>query len=235
MEIMERHNKALDYWDSLLNKHKLKSSALEELEKKIDSLNQDVSDVEERYEVVIITPYSISTAEKSLDKMLKDILAMVEYSDELEERIDKESDITCTEDFQPLINKLNRVKANLANIQSASEDKARCVGRLLAMQDLLQHVTVTLENVTDTLADMHLFPLEVEVVAEDVKKLQLISEDLVAEDDNIFEIESIQQEMCDILRGSPLLTEIQELLDRRDTIIIEIDQRSEVLSGESEP
>jgi hypothetical protein len=68
---------------------------------------------------------------------------------------------------------LNRVKANLANIQSASEDKARCVGRLLALEDLLQHVTVTLENVSDTLADMHLFPLEVEVVAEDVKKLQV--------------------------------------------------------------
>ena len=47
------------------------------------------------------------------------------------------------------------------------------MGRLLSLQELLQHVTVTLENISDTLADMQLFPLEVEVVAEDVKKLQV--------------------------------------------------------------
>ena len=43
----------------------------------------------------------------------------------------------------------------------------------MALQDLLQNVMVTLENVSDTLADMHLYPLEVERVAEDIKKLQV--------------------------------------------------------------
>ena len=47
------------------------------------------------------------------------------------------------------------------------------MGRLLTLQDLVQTVTVTLENVSDTLADMHLYPLDVEVVVEDVKKLQV--------------------------------------------------------------
>lgn len=103
IDILERHNKALDYWDSLLNKHKLKTSALEELERKIDNLSQDVREVEGRFEVVIITPDSISPAEKSLDKMLKDIVAMVDYSVQLEERIEEESMVTCSEDFQPLI------------------------------------------------------------------------------------------------------------------------------------
>ena len=69
----------------------------------MNNLDQDVKDVKGRYEVVVVSPDTIGPAEKSLDKMLKDILAMVDYSDELEERIDKESDVTCTEDFQPLI------------------------------------------------------------------------------------------------------------------------------------
>ena len=102
-DIIERQNAALDHWDSLLNKHKLKTSALEDLERKVDNLSQDVSDVQGRYDVVVIAPDSVGPAEKALDKMLKDILAMVDYSKELDERIDKESDVTCTEDFQPII------------------------------------------------------------------------------------------------------------------------------------
>lgn len=47
------------------------------------------------------------------------------------------------------------------------------MGRLLVLAELVQNVKVTLENVSDTLADMHLYPLEVEVVSEDVKKLQV--------------------------------------------------------------
>ena len=86
-----------------MNKHKLKTSALEDLERKVDNLSQDVSDVQGRYDVVVIAPDSVGPAEKALDKMLKDILAMVGYSKELDERIDKESDVTCTEDFQPII------------------------------------------------------------------------------------------------------------------------------------
>ena len=103
MDIIERQNKALDHWDFLLSKHKQKTSAVVDLEKKIENLDQDVKDLEERFEVVVVTPDSVAGAEKSLDKMLKDILAMVNYCDELEDKIDEESDVSCSEDFQPLI------------------------------------------------------------------------------------------------------------------------------------
>ena len=48
----------------------------------------------------------------------------------------------------------------------------------------------------------------------------------MSEDDNISEIESIREELSDMLRDDPLLVEIQELLKRRDVISVEIDQRS---------
>ena len=48
----------------------------------------------------------------------------------------------------------------------------------------------------------------------------------MAEDDNIMEIESIREELSDILQDSPLLVEIQDLLDTREIITTEIDQRS---------
>ena len=102
-DILERQNAALDHWDSLLKMHKNKTSALSDLEVKVEGLDRDVEDVVARFAVVVITPDNIGPAEKSLDKMLKDIVAMVDYGDELDERIHKESDDTCAEDFQPLI------------------------------------------------------------------------------------------------------------------------------------
>ena len=48
----------------------------------------------------------------------------------------------------------------------------------------------------------------------------------MSEDDNISEIESIRDELSDLLREDPLLVEIQEMLERRDLISAEIDQRS---------
>ena len=48
----------------------------------------------------------------------------------------------------------------------------------------------------------------------------------MGEDESILEIESIREELEDILKDSPLLVEIGDLLDKRDAISIEIDQRS---------
>ena len=48
----------------------------------------------------------------------------------------------------------------------------------------------------------------------------------MSEDDNISEIESIRDELSDLLKEDPLLVEIQEMLERRDLISAEIDQRS---------
>ena len=47
------------------------------------------------------------------------------------------------------------------------------MGRLLALEGNLHSAGVSLDNIADILADMRVYPLESEVVAEDMKKLQV--------------------------------------------------------------
>ena len=47
------------------------------------------------------------------------------------------------------------------------------MGRLLALEGNLHSAGVALDNIADILADMRVYPLESEVVAEDMKKLQV--------------------------------------------------------------
>lgn len=102
-DILDRQNAALNHWDDLLLKHKKKSSAVSDLEKKLADLSSDVDEVVKQCGRVTISPESLEAAEKTLDKMLKDIASMVLYSNELEERMEIEAAVSCADDFQPLV------------------------------------------------------------------------------------------------------------------------------------
>ena len=101
-EIKARQGAALDHWHSLRNKHRDKSSALSDLEKLIENLATDVGDVAKQSEGVDLSPDNVITADKKLDKLLKDIAAMFDYVIKLEHRIQDESDDHSSEEFLPL-------------------------------------------------------------------------------------------------------------------------------------
>ena len=53
------------------------------------------------------------------------------------------------------------------------EAKAHTTAQLLTLQELTSRAGTTLDNLSNTLADMQLYLLDGEVVQEDVKKLQV--------------------------------------------------------------
>lgn len=106
-EITAQQSAALDHWESLLDKHRHKASALSDLEKLLQDLETDERDVVKRCEEIDVTPDNVIQADKKLDKLLKDIGAIFEYLDHLEQRIGEESDDHTAEEFLPLAVRYN--------------------------------------------------------------------------------------------------------------------------------
>lgn len=102
-EIRPRQTAALSHWQALLDRHRHKTASLERLHRAIADLEADVCDLQDGCEEVDVNSDNVNCCERGLDKMLKDILEMDEYSGRLEEEICEESDVSCEDDFKPLL------------------------------------------------------------------------------------------------------------------------------------